>query len=34
MIKERAELSVLHPRGETEENPVMPPSPRLKDLKA
>jgi hypothetical protein len=33
MPLERFELRVLNPRGETEKNPVMPASPRLKGLK-
>ncbi|MFC1495522.1 hypothetical protein ACFL6W_09590 [Thermodesulfobacteriota bacterium] len=33
MPEERTELRVLNPRGKTEENPLMPVSPRLKDLK-
>jgi hypothetical protein len=33
MHKDRAELKVFNPRGETEKNPIMPVSPRLKDLK-
>ena len=33
MQEERTELRVFNPRGETEENPVMPVTPRLKDLK-
>ena len=32
MHKDRAELKVFNPRGKTEENPIMPVSPRLKDL--
>ncbi len=32
MSEERTELRVINPRGEAEKNPLMPPSPRLKDL--
>jgi hypothetical protein len=33
MPKKRVELRIFNPRGEPEKNPIMPVSPRLKDLK-